>query len=259
MKKNIIKQAEKNKLQEIDKIINNTKNRFVKYQKYLDDEFYKVVYKMLIDENDLNSINVDNVVMKKLSAVAKSGNIDLEIELIEDYLQKSKLIITKMGKGIINRKNLEEDIIIEAIKTYNGEKFFSVHMVECYKKLINQKIKCPTTSFSEEIDAYVKKNQVKLNKPTLLEKLFNSSYCLIEHDNDNDNFNKFIYLKYGFHNNVYFSLEDISSILKEDKEEIITRYKESLDLLKSFIDKEFEDTIGNLSKSKNVKKKCFKL
>lgn len=245
----------------IEQEIKLLKVQFSKYQEYLTDEFYQKIVEDLANDLDggkIISITLANLAMKELSRIVNDGNINLELELVNDYRSKTQFLMRKLNIPTSVIKKIEEDVLMEAIETYDASCTFYVHILKCTKNKIeslkkNEKIKNeksskkdglekPTKvpgkeklSFNDKLNVYITKKDIEKRKPSYLENAFRIIRPFIG-DIKEPQLNKFIYLRYGYHDDIYFSLDDISNILNIDQEKAVSYYNMSLSLLKSGVD-----------------------
>ena len=196
--------------------------------------------------------------MKRLAEFVHDGDIELEIVLIEEYLSKARFILDKKK---IDRK-LDETVVMKAIETYQGNKMFSLHILDCAKEMIKSEqqeepkmnqskdLEKKQISFTETVEQYVQNNNIEKCAPTYLENSFKILSTFM-HLNDKDSlFNQFIYLKYGYYHDIYFSQQDIATILNISNEEVSKYYKESLILQKDTLNQ----VISHITNAQYVKK-----
>lgn len=135
LKNEQLKQEEKDSNYDINMIrtvIDEVKVKFKDYLEYLNSNYFEILTEEL-KNIPIKSLNIslmevaENITVRELCKECKKGNIDLEIAMIEKY----KNII--MEKKITDKTNID-DIIITAIKTYNGKNTFPLHISE----IINQ-------------------------------------------------------------------------------------------------------------------------
>lgn len=245
----------------IEQEIKLLKVQFSKYQEYLTDEFYQKIVEDLANDLDgekIISITLANLAMKELSRIVNDGNINLELELVNDYRSKTQFLMRKLNIPTSVIKKIEEDVLMEAIETYDASCTFYVHILKCTKNKIeslkkNEKIKNeksskkdilekPTKvpgkeklSFNDKLNVYITKKDIEKRKPSYLENAFRVIRPFIG-DIKEPQLNKFIYLRYGYHDDIYFSLDDISNILNIDQEKAVSYYNMSLSLLKNGVD-----------------------
>lgn len=245
----------------IEQEIKLLKVQFSKYQEYLTDEFYQKIVEDLANDLDgekIISITLANLAMKELSRIVNDEDINLELELVNDYRSKTQFLMRKLNIPTSVIKKIEEDVLMEAIETYDASCTFYVHILKCTKNKIeslkkNEKIKNeksskkdglekPTKvpgkeklSFNDKLNVYITKKNIEKRKPSYLENAFRIIRPFIG-DIKEPQLNKFIYLRYGYHDDIYFSLDDISNILNIDQEKAVSYYNMSLSLLKSGVD-----------------------
>lgn len=282
------KQKKKQTFEFIDELIEQLKMKNQQYSSYLTDEFYMHVYNQLTKIDDLSpstcSEKMDNLVNKELTRLIREGNIDLEIQLIEENRSKVAFFMKKMGITGPDFHHVVEDYIMKAIESYQGEQLFSLYVIQCIKENLHRKNTSNQTeikkevieekkhenisslkneetnivinqekqdsknlqSFSSLVNQYIKDEKIKKDKPTILENMFQTLVNLSSFDQEKE-FLQFIYLKYGYHDGFFFSLEDIGKMLNLNEQDLSSYYIESLTLLKKAINQamsfvlEFED------------------
>lgn len=194
--------ADKSSIQNlIGDIVEKTKKKYVKYNQYLSQNFYNELQIKLSNyySKDMTvspdvglKLIASNLVLKELSKEINKGNIEIEIELIEEYKNILKWIMTK--KHIENEIYLKkgEDILIYALETYVGDKTFLIHLYNCVK------IKCKDDIKENVIDKKIKRYVETENTyadPTYLD-LVGKELDIIKYIPKNDsNMYQFIYLK----------------------------------------------------------------
>lgn len=229
-------------------VIERVKEKYSEYQDVLNEEFYnKLEIELLILYKPDASINqqvellliASNLVLKRLVDEINLNNIDIEISLIEKYKNIVNLVMRKMGfsEDVIDENR--ENILIDALKDYDGNRLFSLCIVDYIRKNINNSID-ENISLDNYLDEYTKNKQC-LKIPTYIEKI--SKKLDILSVVDDKNLSKFIYLKYGYYNDIYFSNEEISSITSMKIEDVNNYYKKSLILLKSVVNKYIDNLV----------------
>ncbi len=237
------------KLVEItENVIERCKSKYQKYNEYLDDTFYERLKEKLPEHyNPDNNVSpdvylkivADNLIIKRLCDFAKEGNLEIEIELISDY--------SSMLRWMMSKKHLKEelyskdgeDILIEAIETYDNSDTFLKHIYACVKEKYQNEI--DNNSIEKKVDNYVEKQELISRQPEYLE-LVAKELDIIKYVSKNDRLlNEFIYLKYGYRNNTYFNLMEIQEILKIDEKQVVKFYKDSITLLKDIVDLYLEE------------------
>lgn len=251
--------------------INLSKKEFSKYQEYLSEEFYQNVVDELInnlEDGKTMSITIANLTRKELSRIVNEGNVDLEIKLVNDYRSKTQLLMRKLNIPNTIIKKIEEDVLIDAIENYDASSTFHVYILRCIKNQVEalkhkekkeiqnkeDKQKRQSLSFGEKLNEYVNKNGIKKREPLYLENAFRIVKPFMD-EIEEPQFNKFIYLRYGYHDDIYFSLDDISNILNIDQEKAANYYNMSLSLLKkgtdAFINQYIKQEISKIKKIEN--------
>lgn len=251
--------------------INLSKKEFSKYQEYLSEEFYQNVVDELInnlEDGKTMSITIANFTRKELSRIVNEGNVDLEIKLVNDYRSKTQFLMRKLNIPNTIIKKIEEDVLIDAIENYDASSTFHVYILRCIKNQVEalkhkekkeiqnkeDKQKRQSLSFGEKLNEYVNKNGIKKREPLYLENAFRIVKPFMD-EIEEPQFNKFIYLRYGYHDDIYFSLDDISNILNIDQEKAANYYNMSLSLLKkgtdTFINQYIKQEISKIKKIEN--------
>lgn len=251
--------------------INLSKKEFSKYQEYLSEEFYQNVVDELInnlEDGKTMSITIANFTRKELSRIVNEGNVDLEIKLVNDYRSKTQFLMRKLNIPNTIIKKIEEDVLIDAIENYDASSTFHVYILRCIKNQVEalkhkekkeiqnkeDKQKRQSLSFGEKLNEYINKNGIKKRDPLYLEKAFKIVKPFMD-EIEEPQFNKFIYLRYGYHDDIYFSLDDISNILNIDQEKAANYYNMSLSLLKkgtdAFINQYIKQEISKIKKIEN--------
>lgn len=254
--------------------INLSKKEFSKYQEYLSEEFYQNVVDELInnlEDGKTMSITIANLTRKELSRIVNEGNVDLEIKLVNDYRSKTQFLMRKLNIPNTIIKKIEEDVLIDAIENYDASSTFHVYILRCIKNQVEalkhkekkeiqnkedkeDKQKRQSLSFGEKLNEYINKNGIKKRDPLYLEKAFKIVKTFMD-EIEEPQFNKFIYLRYGYHDDIYFSLDDISNILNIDQEKVANYYNMSLSLLKkgtdAFINQYIKQEISKIKKIEN--------
>ena len=241
------------------KVISKCKLQYHMYQDNLTLDFYSYLEKKLpkyyknefgISPDIYLMIISNNLINKKLCELSKDGNIDIEISLIERYSNLLNFIMKKMGYTYEEYEKKGEDILIEAIETYDGVKTFSIHIVNCIRKKKENKCKSQYINKSnitkeltieDKINNYLNEHEIIKEQPNYLEMVCHNLNIINKVNIENSKIKDFLYLKYGYYENIYFKLEQISAILDIDIEEIKQYYKNSLIILKdvtnNYIDK----------------------
>lgn len=269
----------------VNKVVNNLKNIYKKHEEYLPYELYdKMILEVLSCYNEDMHLNfeiylfieLENRILKELCLLATAGNIDIEVDLIDKYYFKLRYILDKMHLSY-NEKE-KEDILITSIETYKGEKIFSLHILQVIREKIQKEIlktnndETVLDNNSENINRKNVSNNMDqilndlinnftideklIKEETFVEYIFNKFNLIELVDMNDENFYKFVYLKYGYYNNTYFSINDIAIILNIKVTDAKKYYAKSLDLLKGFINEKIDEIQKYKIKDKYLKNNC---
>ena len=220
----------------IEKIIENIGIKYSPFIKYFDNEFFKEIRTKLMSIENINqesnlalhlSMQLDNLILKHLCDLARKENIDLVILLIERYTSTLNFI-KRNAKFEVNENLNDDDILIQAIETYYGLDSFKLHLCSCLKKL-------STNNKEEDFYNKLKKNSaIYDNKNITVVELIIRILDIYEIVPQNEELlKKFIYLKYGYYENKYFNLDEISDILNLSQSDTLNLYKNSLLIAKN--------------------------
>lgn len=94
-------------------------------------------------------------------------------------------------------------------------------------------VKAPTPVLEEE-NEFIVPNDGKLRPPTTLDQLLASIDILKNSPLEDENYVKFLSLKYGYHSNQFFSLGEISEILSLSGDKVRDYYLQSLQFVKDW-------------------------
>lgn len=261
--------------QEIIKdLLPKIKEKYARYSDFMKKEDLKNIiskyHKSMSQNGNSNNIvysmmEVENLVRFYLCNKAKE-DVDLEILLLDEFTSVFNITARKLGFFEKDIKEKREDILIEAIETYNGQISFYLHLTKLLKqkvKSLNEKQLKPKKQIisleknkedilnkvppekkdlNSIIDEYIKNNDIN-NTPNYLEYVFNALDILNQIKIEDDTFQNFILLKYAFYKEIYFSNNDIAKILNKDIREINKYYMNSLKLLKEFINFYMDQTV----------------
>ena len=224
-------------------VVECLKQRYKKYEKYLNDDFYNELQNELPKYYDpRTNIALDvylkvignNLIINKLCEIARSGELDVEIELISDY--KSIL------RWMMNQKHIKEDlylkkgedVLIKAIETYGSDnKIFLKHIYSCVKREFKDEIE--VNSIERKANCFVENNEIIQKQPEYIELVAKELDIIKYVPNNYKVLNQFVYLKYGYNRNIYFTLDEIQKMLKINDKQVITCYKNSINLLNDII------------------------
>ena len=264
------------KVKVINNLIEQSQKKYSKYRNYLDAEFYQSVYDALSNEESISYASmmiINKMVLKRLCDFVRDGDIDLEIDLLSDYDMITTTIMQK--KKIEITQEIKESILINALETYQGDNIFSIHILDCIKRMndpskkhtikeqVEEKEDTPiiidinkekniikennnseisdsevieNVSFIDIVNNYIDENDLTSSNPNYIEDTFRKLSIFIGLDSDDILFKKFIYLRYGYHHDIYFQLDDISKILNISRDEVLEYYSKSMDLMKEALD-----------------------
>lgn len=234
------------------------------FSKYLPEDIFECTYEKFCEfynyECGINpevcfGLYLQNQVNKELCSQVNKGNIDLEIELIDKYMPTLEYIIRKKNA----RNDIDkEGIIIASIKTYDGAKLFSLHMLDILKKcnFSIMSLEGPK-EFNVIVEEYISENKVVISNPNYYDELF-IKFKVFDYIN-NEDLKRYAYLRYGHHNGIYFSNEDVMKILNIDAATIGLMYKKCLNLLKQVIDEKIDLIIELFANNSELGKQFTRL
>lgn len=207
-----------------------------------------------------------------------SGNIDLEILIVDKYLSLAKFMLRQLKYKGDDADKIAEEAIIDCIESYEGKDGFKNAILKSIKKILNPPQKEETivipqfeneenkeikyqqseflTELSEETFTAIE-NKTKLivpnddiaRNPNQLDLLIKGIDILHQVPLDDEIYLKFIYLKYGYCNNQYFGLDEICGYLNISLETARKYYFQSLDYIKNWfslqLDKMYQYYIQN--------------
>lgn len=234
------------------------------YDKYLSEDFFnneldkfekaynidcgvcpKLLFKLLIK----------NSVLKELAQCIRQGDIDLEIKLIDQYIPLINLIILKMD---LQKHNINsEDIFIKSIESYDGNKIFSLHIIDIIREdILNNNIEEDKLSeekntnitekkeetFEQQIKNYLSIKEVYKNNSTDIDKLI-KKLKIIDYVEENE-LKKYVYLRFGYFENIYFESKDIANIIGIPEEDCIYLYRNTLLKLKEILNKSIDNILS---------------
>lgn len=168
-----------------------------------------------------------------------NGNIDLEIRFIERYRQAALFLLRQIKYTGDDIEKLAEDAIIKTIENYQGPNSFKRTLLVTLRELISTAEE-KRLDISAEINEGANNNELMIPEdglvrlPNQLELLIHEADILNKVPLEDPLYIKFLTLKYGYHNNQYFNLEEISRILSISIDEAIRYYQQSLQYLKDW-------------------------
>lgn len=263
------KKKEKGKVIEkfpIEAEIANFESKYPSILPYIDPNLIRRLYETSIPkdsrENGVSwNITANFTVEKKFFLALKEliidGDIDLEIAVVEQFMPIGRMLIRKLGYKESDIDNKVETAITEAIENYTGQDGFKSCILQELKDMIRGKEKKVSVTLEEPkkveleektvsilesktIEEPVKEEQWivptdgKLRPPTTLDQLLFQIDILNNSPLEDDTYIKFLSLKYGYHYNQFFSLEEISQILSISLEKTRDYYLQSLQFVKDW-------------------------
>lgn len=282
MKKNKRNSKEKIKpTVNFNRVLEQFTNNFKDIIAFLPSDEINLLIRQAIDEmpSDLDSnpdFYVSFLAERKLFIKLKdeilAGNIELEILLVERYLSTAKFQLRQLKYLEDDSNKVAEDAIIYCIENYSGESGFKSAILKSLKKIIRDKkdkikgqstVESNATSTSEDVDLPATDlNQLSssleasnktvtelalpaddiVRMPNQLELLIRTVDILHLVPIDDELYLKFISLKYGYYENQYYNLDEISQILNISLEQSIKYYQDSLNYLKNWFGLQLEKT-----------------
>lgn len=282
MKKNKRNSKEKIKpTVNFNRVLEQFTNNFKDIIAFLPSDEINLLIRQAIDEmpSDLDSnpdFYVSFLAERKLFIKLKdeilAGNIELEILLVERYLSTAKFQLRQLKYLEDDSNKVAEDAIIYCIENYSGESGFKSAILKSLKKIIRDKedkikgqstFESNATSTSEDVDLPATDlNQLSssleasnktvtelalpaddiVRMPNQLELLIRTVDILHLVPIDDELYLKFISLKYGYYENQYYNLGEISQILNISLEQSIKYYQDSLNYLKNWFGLQLEKT-----------------
>lgn len=245
------------------KLIRKCLKEYENYNQYLTKDFFyeeydnfknSYSYECGISPEIIFKMFIKNKVLKKLSEYIRNGDIDLEIELIDKYTPLTNSILSKMNITGLDLKINIEDILIKSLETYDGNKSFSLYIVENIRKITKDNLekindletkneKNKKLSFEQLIEEYVSQSQISSFTPNDIDYLV-KKFNIIDYV-DNDKLKKYVFLRFGYYNNIYFNNIEIEKIMSISKEDGLVMYKEILNILKSILNEKINLVISN--------------
>lgn len=282
MKKNKRNSKEKIKpTVNFNRVLEQFTNNFKDIIAFLPSDEINLLIRQAIDEmpSDLDSnpdFYVSFLAERKLFIKLKdeilAGNIELEILLVERYLSTAKFQLRQLKYLEDDSNKVAEDAIIYCIENYSGESGFKSAILKSLKKIIRDKedkikgqstVEFNATSTSEDVDLPATDlNQLSssleasnktvtelalpaddiVRMPNQLDLLIRTVDILHLVPIDDELYLKFISLKYGYYENQYYNLDEISQILNISLEQSIKYYQDSLNYLKNWFGLQLEKT-----------------
>lgn len=261
---------------DINKLLESFSTKYETLISFLSMSEIEVMFQQAINQlSETPDVNPDfqiNFLVEKMFFMKardeiNSGNIDLEILIVDKYLSTAKFMLRQLKYQGEDADKIAEEAVIECIENYEGKEGFKSAILKSIKNILNpsKKEEPIIVSLSEEkvtskiSDVHQMKidessavgqiqppNQVESNQeliipndglvrnPNQLELLMNGIDILHQVPLDDELYLKFISLKYGYYNNQYFGLDEIASILNISLEMAKKYYFQSLDYVKNW-------------------------
>ena len=221
------------------------------YRNYLSKDFFEGELEKFEKEYSVDcgvcpevlfKILIKNSVLKNLAEHVKEEDINLEIQLIDEYTPLTNLIISKMKLENFGINN--EEVLIKAIESYDGTKLFSLHIVETIRKEFLESNNRPPVEnkrkkLDQSISNYLALKKDTENKPTYIDSLV-KEFGIINYTEDDD-WKKYIYLRFGYFENKHLKTKAISDIIGISQKRCIDLYKNTLLRLKEVLNTKIND------------------
>ncbi len=251
----------------IDAEVANFEAKYPSIMPCIDSTLVRRLYETSIPkdvrENGVNwNINANFTVEKKfflaLKEMVLAGDIDLEIAIIEQFMPIGRMLIKKLGYMGEDLDHKVETAITTATENYLGVEGFKSTILQELKNIVRGKKEIPKPTLSDSPSGEetnkkepmpeltspvpVQKEEKKLvvpndgkNRPaTSLDQLLRNIDVLKNSPLEDENYLKFLSLKYGYHDNQFFTLEEISQILSISFEKSREYYMQSLQFVKDW-------------------------
>ena len=205
-------------------------------------------------ENDINATFLipsiaERIFLVKARDEILDGNIELEILFVEKYMTTAKFLLRQIKYNGENSNQLAEDGIIRTIENYQGELSFKRALLATLKDMLNPKKEVVEDNKVVEENKIVKDSEKLIipnddivRTPNQLELLIHEADILKKVPLDDPIYVKFLTLKYGYHQNQYYDLEEISKILSISIEQSKEYYQQSLQYLKDWFGIQLDKT-----------------
>lgn len=258
-------------------------NKYQIYEPFISlDELKKQIQKNFqysgeaenIDLGIAMKMEMDDFVFYYLCQQAKE-NIDLEIFMIEKLTSICNIIYRKVVSTSFHSERKREDTIIKAIESYDGKISFSLHLTRVIKretkeiheplsKTSQNKIEIKKNEFKEQevtnkekstiidkIEEYRKKHTIS-KEHGYFEYIFHSFFMADFIQVEDVQFRRYLLLKNGYYEGLYFTNQDIQVLLKESEEQIKKYQIQSLEILKERINQLFDQASIFIQKTNSL-------
>lgn len=207
---------------------------------YLNDKILEALQTINFNEEINREVSLlmetENIIYKDISTRIKSGDLDLEIVMLDKVKYLSTIVGKKMNLGISQKEKEKtgENGLIYALENYDGKESFAMYAARILKSFYKQE------NIQDRIDRFesYRKSLIEnkeLNKKTdtnSIDNIFRMNHLEEFIDQTNEDYCKFIILKYGYINDKNYNCKQISKILGLPSNKINRYYKNSLELLK---------------------------
>ena len=250
-------------------------NKYQIYEPFISlDELKKQIQKNFQYSGEIENIDLgiamkmemDDFVFHYLCQQAKE-NIDLEIFMIEKLTSLCNIIYRKILHPSFDSVSMREYILMKAIESYDGTVSFSLHLTRVIKKeeqeinqpsLRTKKIdkesqpkKTLVKTIIDEIELYRKEHLISTT-PGYFEYIFHSFFMADFIQVEDVQFRRYLLLKNGYYEGLYFTNQDIQVLLKESEEQIKKYQIQSLEILKERINQLFDQASIFIQKTNSL-------
>lgn len=139
--------------QDVLGLIPKLNNKYNEYLGYLPKNFIETVISEKISSYNKETgtspeiqleLEVEKSISSYLSNLVNNGNIELEIALIDKYYKNANIVLRKMKMQYEVTPNELEDMILDGIKSYDGQTIsLDLHVVRVVKEQLKEKTKKP--------------------------------------------------------------------------------------------------------------------
>ena len=161
----------------------------------------------------------------------------------------AKFLLRQIKYNGENSNQLAEDGIIRTIENYQGELSFKRALLATLKDMLNPKKEVvednkvvEENKIVEDMAELIIANDDIVRTPNQLELLIHEADILKKVPLDDPIYVKFLTLKYGYHQNQYYDLEEISKIISISVEQSKEYYHQSLQYLKDWFGIQLDKT-----------------
>ena len=225
-------------------------DEYSEYESYLDEKFRNSLKEKLrrleknyncknFAEDVYLSLIGSRLTLKRLCDISNKDD-DLLISLFDKYEYLLKPLCKKLNI------DYSEDYLLDAISSYDGSSGFPKHLLDTIRNSNNvEHKKVEDDNLEHKLQKYTKEKNAK--KGTTLE-VFAKEIDILSYVEENNNLEKYIYLKYGYYNNNFFDNKEIGEITNFDSSKINDLNIKSLELLKKITCKKIDKGIDKCKK-----------